>query len=191
MMVELNERAFALRPSPGGGAVGAGVRRALALQAASRLFDRQQRRAQLRRWWDRLRGRPVGLARLPALRHVPLLAGHRLAGVQPALVARIGGSENRAGDFDAAFRPLSDRTRDRWVGVATHYLLGESLPPVELIQIRERYYVRDGHHRVSVARALGFSHLEAEVLLWTVAAPPGRAALECAAPALARLGQGG
>jgi hypothetical protein len=86
---------------------------------------------------------------------------------------------------------LSDRTRDRWVGIATHYLLGESLPPVELIQIRERYYVRDGHHRVSASRALGYSHLEAEVLLWTVETPQSRPASAGTAPALLGLGQGG
>jgi hypothetical protein len=46
---------------------------------------------------------------------------------------------------------------------------GLSLPPVELTQVGEVYFVRDGHHRISVARALGQTDIEAEVRVWQVA----------------------
>jgi len=42
---------------------------------------------------------------------------------------------------------------------------------VELIQVGDVYFVRDGHHRISVARALGQRDVEAEVTLWQVTGP--------------------
>lgn len=43
---------------------------------------------------------------------------------------------------------------------------GRSLPPVELIQIGEVYFVRDGHHRISVAQTMGQEQIEATVTVW-------------------------
>ena len=40
------------------------------------------------------------------------------------------------------------------------------LEPVELIQVDDSYFVKDGHHRISVARALGQSAIDAEVTIW-------------------------
>jgi hypothetical protein len=42
---------------------------------------------------------------------------------------------------------------------------------VELIQIGEVYFVQDGHHRISVARALGQRTIEAQVVVWQVSGP--------------------
>jgi hypothetical protein len=50
-------------------------------------------------------------------------------------------------------------------------LMGMALPPVKLIQIRDVYYVCDGHHRISVARTLGQTDIDAEVIRWDVAGP--------------------
>jgi hypothetical protein len=47
--------------------------------------------------------------------------------------------------------------------IAWQKLRGRDLPPVELIQIENEYYVRDGHHRISVSRALGQSYVDAEI----------------------------
>jgi len=46
---------------------------------------------------------------------------------------------------------------------------GLALPPVELIQVGEVYFVVDGHHRISAARALKYTHVDAVVTEWTVA----------------------
>jgi ParB-like chromosome segregation protein Spo0J len=43
---------------------------------------------------------------------------------------------------------------------------GLTLPPVDLIRVGESYFVRDGHHRVSAARALGQAFIEATVTEW-------------------------
>ena len=48
------------------------------------------------------------------------------------------------------------------------------MPPVELIQVGQVYYVRDGHHRISVTKAFGQEHIDAEVTVWEVAAAPPR-----------------
>jgi hypothetical protein len=45
------------------------------------------------------------------------------------------------------------------------------LPPVVLVQVGDVYFVRDGHHRISVARALGQLDIEAEVTVWQVSGP--------------------
>ncbi|MEA2160157.1 MAG: hypothetical protein QOD66_2537, partial [Solirubrobacteraceae bacterium] len=61
------------------------------------------------------------------------------------------------------FRPTSGRLRSRWEQIATAMRRGESLPPVDLLKVGEIYFVRDGHHRVSVACALGRADIDAYV----------------------------
>jgi hypothetical protein len=78
-------------------------------------------------------------------------------------IEKIVGSEGRVQDFDHDFHPLTDHTEQRWISIAVARRQGKSLPPVELIQVGEEYYVRDGHHRVSVARALGQQEIEAHI----------------------------
>ncbi len=85
------------------------------------------------------------------------------AGIRTVPIEAIVGSEGRPGDFDVEFRPRQDRTAERWMSVAAARLHGDALPPVELLQVGEEYYVRDGHHRVSVARALGECFVDAQV----------------------------
>jgi hypothetical protein len=67
---------------------------------------------------------------------------------------------SRAPQFDRRFRP-SRVARGRWqrVWLAAHR--GEMLPPISVVQVGNRYAVRDGHHRVSVARALGAATIDA------------------------------
>ena len=77
---------------------------------------------------------------------------------------KIVGSEGRAHDFDKHFRPLVNHLRDRWVGIAVAQRRGIPLPPVELIQKGNEYYVRDGHHRISVAKTFGQATIEARIV---------------------------
>jgi hypothetical protein len=86
------------------------------------------------------------------------------AGQQSVAIDQIKGTESREGDFDDAFYPLHDRLRSRWLGVAAVRLTGKELPPVELIQVGGVFYVQDGHHRISVAKALGEDYVDAEVI---------------------------
>jgi hypothetical protein len=65
--------------------------------------------------------------------------------------------------FDASFRPASEVLRGRWQRIALAHRRGDALPPVELVKRPDGYYVLDGRHRVSVARALGHPDIDARV----------------------------
>jgi hypothetical protein len=96
----------------------------------------------------------------------PLTGNGRDAGLKTVAISEIHGSESRTGDFDRFFHPLQERSRDRWIRILTAFENGLSLPPVELVRVGKEYYVRDGHHRLSVAAALGQVAIEAHVIEW-------------------------
>jgi hypothetical protein len=85
-------------------------------------------------------------------------------GIQTVHINNIVGSLGRTHDFDDEFYPVSEDSRDRWCSVATALYLDKVLPPIELYQIDEQYFVIDGNHRVSVFKALGQSYIEAHVI---------------------------
>ncbi|HZQ28560.1 MAG TPA: hypothetical protein VFA94_12745 [Acidimicrobiales bacterium] len=76
----------------------------------------------------------------------------------------IVGSVDRTRDFDQAFRPASSRARMRWEAVAEAMRRGQPLPPISVYRVGDAHFVRDGHHRVSVARALGHKDIDAHVV---------------------------
>jgi hypothetical protein len=78
--------------------------------------------------------------------------GSRVADVP---LASVVGTVDRPHDFDQDFRLINESLRERWSRLAHAVESGFEPPPVELIQLGELYFVSDGHHRVSVARALG------------------------------------
>lgn len=91
----------------------------------------------------------------------------RYTGIQVIPLSRITGTENRSDEFDGDFYPLKEHLESRWVNVAIAQLRDIKLPPVELIQVGDDYFVRDGHHRISVARAFGQDAIDAEVTMWS------------------------
>jgi hypothetical protein len=94
-------------------------------------------------------------------------AGNRhYAGTSAVKLKAIQGTIDRDGDFDREFRPIQRGTELRWQRVATAMLRGMDLPPVELVKVGECYFVKDGHHRVSVAKALGYGYIDAIVEVW-------------------------
>jgi hypothetical protein len=126
---------------------------------AAKKFFALRFQAELGRLLAALTRRPAGLSPLPA-RHTG--DGH-YAGQREVAIEAIKGSENRTQDFDAHFNPLSETTIERWIGIFRARQKGASLPPVELAQIGETYYVRDGHHRISVARAMDQMYIDARI----------------------------
>jgi hypothetical protein len=74
---------------------------------------------------------------------------------------RIVGTVDPTTDFDADLRPASDRVRPRWERIAGAHRDGAPLPPIAVIARPDGYYVLDGRHRVSVARALGHERIAA------------------------------
>jgi hypothetical protein len=75
----------------------------------------------------------------------------------------IVGSVDKVRDFDRRFRPTSGRSRQRWERLARASRTGEEIPPIDVYQVGDYFFVRDGHHRVSVARSLRLDLIEAHV----------------------------
>jgi hypothetical protein len=84
-------------------------------------------------------------------------------GVQVIPVEQIVGSVDRVREFDPKFRPRTGLSRKRFERIDEAARRGEPLPPIDVYRIGDIYFVRDGHHRVSVARALGETTIEAYV----------------------------
>ena len=74
----------------------------------------------------------------------------------------VGTVDRRRGEFDRDFRP-SPGTRGRWERIAEARKRGEAMPPIDVFRIGDLHFVRDGHHRVSVARALKEKDINARV----------------------------
>jgi hypothetical protein len=123
---------------------------------------RARRRAALA---NRLRRRCPALGRL-AVHEERTLMHRRPAGAGPreipldAISATL--EPNRASQFDREFRPAGP-TRSRWQRVWLAEHRGAVLPPISVVQVGDTYAVRDGHHRVSVARARGAATINAIV----------------------------
>jgi hypothetical protein len=80
--------------------------------------------------------------------------------VQVVPLCSIVGTLEVSPQFDARFRPASERVRHRWERIALAHRRGDALPPVVLRARPDGYYVVDGRHRVSVARALGLRDID-------------------------------
>src|SRR6201999_1807153 len=127
---------------------------------------RARRRAVASQLAARLRGEPDDVRMVLPYEEVVAALGfesERRIGFRVVALDTIVGSVDRAREFDRSFRPTSGRVRSRWEHIAAMMRRGESLPPVDLLRIGEIYFVRDGHHRVSVARALGRTDIDAYV----------------------------
>jgi hypothetical protein len=129
-------------------------------------FMRARRHAAVSRLAARLRGEPDDVRMVLPYEEVIAALGfesERAAGLAVVALDAIVGTVDRGRDFDRSFRPTSGRVRSRWEQIAAAMRRGQSLPPVDLLRIGEIYFVRDGHHRVSVARALGRPDIDARV----------------------------
>ena len=100
------------------------------------------------------------------------LAEHDL-GLQTIELDSIVGTVDRTKDFDRDFRPTSPRLRARWQRIAEAQRRGEAFPPISVYRIGELHFVRDGHHRVSVARSLGRTDIDAYVTQVDTRVSPG------------------
>jgi hypothetical protein len=91
------------------------------------------------------------------------VVGREDLGLKVVPLDSIVGTVDRAADFDRGFRPTSPRLRSRWERIAAAQRRGESLPPISLYRVGDLHFVRDGHHRVSVAKSLGRQDIDAYV----------------------------
>jgi hypothetical protein len=130
---------------------------------AERAFSRAargRRRAAIAR---RLRGEPAECGRLEI--YDERRSGGRIArGIREIPIEKIDGTlePSRATQFDRGFRPAGP-ARTRWQSVWLAEERGEVLPPILVVRVGDHYAVRDGHHRVSVAKARGAVAIDAAV----------------------------
>lgn len=85
-------------------------------------------------------------------------------GLRTVPIDAIVGSVGRYRDFDREFLPRQRSTRTRWRRIDEAFYLDISLPPVQLYKVGDVYFVKDGNHRVSVARDRGAAFIDAEVI---------------------------
>jgi hypothetical protein len=146
---------------------------------ASELYRRVRGQALWSRLSSALTGRKPHLLSLAAVEANCSVADFHDAGTRTVAIHLIRGSANRCCNFDANFRPLHSHGQARWLGLAAARQRGVKLPPVELIEAAGVYFVVDGHHRVSVARALGETAIQAKVTTWQVAGPFAWEGINC------------
>jgi hypothetical protein len=89
--------------------------------------------------------------------------GERSLGLQTIPIDSIVGTVDRTREFDRHFRPTSDKPRGRWEQINLALRRGGAMPPISVYRVGDLHFVRDGHHRVSVAKALGHPTIDAYV----------------------------
>jgi hypothetical protein len=136
-------------------------------------FQEARRKAVITELLDFLRRQRSAMFSLEDVRTRLNVRGQRWLGHQTVPLDHIIGSEGRYGDFDRRFLPRSNALRGRWSSIDTAMQHHVHLPPIELYKIGDVYFVRDGNHRVSVARLQGQVDIDAYVTELIVDVPIG------------------
>jgi hypothetical protein len=127
-------------------------------------FERARQRAFLHDLVSVFAGRPNDLIPYHALRERVAPEGESYRGLQTVRIDRIVGSMDRFQDFDRTFFPRKRFIAGRWQNVDRAYYEDVRLPPIQLYKVGDVYFVKDGNHRVSVAREKGQEYIDAEVI---------------------------
>jgi ParB-like nuclease domain len=128
-------------------------------QEALGQFERAQRRAKRHLFRAKVFRKPGHLLCLNTFR----FRTHGFKRLEDIPLSRIVGSLGRCHDFSHDFLPKHQGLEERWTQVWQLMQRSQSLPPIEVYKMNETYFVIDGHHRVSVAKQLGLSYIEAVV----------------------------
>ena len=131
---------------------------------ASDDFERQYRRAFWRKLRALLQGGSNELLEYDAVRRELPFQGQRDLGIQTIPLDKVVGSVGRYRDFDRAFLPTQRGTRGRWINISKARYEDVELPAIEVYKIGDVYFVRDGNHRVSVARERNQDYIDAYVI---------------------------
>lgn len=143
----------------------------LAYAQAIRDYRRARQRAGLQEFFARVRGQPVELLSFDEVRSLLRATGETPRGLQDIPLDAIVGSVGRYGDFTRGFLPRGGTSPERWARVKSLMEGLSGLPPIEVYQVGDTYFVKDGHHRVSVARDMGVDSIEARVTELNVKVP--------------------
>lgn len=146
-------------------------------QDAQSDFTRERRRRAMSKIVSRLRLEPDDVSAMLPFEEVVAALGRRSErdlGLQEIRLDTIVGTvARRRGEFDRNFRPTTQGVRSRWEAIDTARRRGVAMPPIDVYRIGDIHFVQDGHHRVSVARAMGDTHIEAHVRVVQTQMPAG------------------
>jgi hypothetical protein len=137
-------------------------RNAYALLAKSD-FGRARQREIMGRILSLLKSRKNEMLSLGDVRSLVRPDSETYRGMRTVSIAKIVGSEGRSHDFNRAFLPRHDKMMRRWINIDMAHYQNVILPPIRVFEIGGAYFVRDGNHRVSVARMQGAEYIDAEV----------------------------
>jgi hypothetical protein len=126
-------------------------------------FNRARRKAFLAQLGALLSRSSNALLSLEEVRARLNIRGQRHLGNRAVRLEQIVGSEGRYTDFDRQFAPRHEATKFRWMSVDRAHHQAVALPAVELYKLGDIYFVKDGHHRISVARLQGQAYIDAIV----------------------------
>jgi hypothetical protein len=140
-------------------------------QMAQADFDRARRKAFLGDLLSALKREPNWLLSFEEVREKLPMQGQHYRGMEQVPLTSIVGSVERYHDFNRSFLPTQTHTRPRWESVDRAALTDVMLPPVQLYKIGDMYFVKDGNHRVSVAREKGAADIDAEVIEHSINVP--------------------
>lgn len=127
-------------------------------------FQSARQRAAVQEILARVTGRSTRLLSYEDVAQKLKLRARTERGIQNIPLDAIVGSVGRYTDFTRSFLPRRSNDRDRWAGVKAAVEQSTGLPPIEVYKVGEVYFVVDGNHRVSIARQVGASTIEARVI---------------------------
>ncbi len=127
-------------------------------------FDKARNKAFIRDFINKILNKNNDLFQFDEVKYLLSPYGMVHRGFQTIPINRIVGSEGRYQDFDRDFLPVTDSLRSRWENISLANLRNIELPPISAYKINDFYFVRDGNHRVSVAKELGQEFIDAEVV---------------------------
>ena len=134
-------------------------------------FDSARRAALMSDLLNLFQGRPVDLLPFNEVKEVLRLRQVVDRGIQEIPLDRIVGTVGREHEFNRAFLPRDESLRNRWDEVKDLAEGQKGFPPIEVYYVHDVYFVVDGHHRVSVARAMGANTIEAHVKEFVTSVP--------------------
>ncbi|MEM6431741.1 MAG: hypothetical protein AAF708_21070 [Deinococcota bacterium] len=135
----------------------------LAFALARNEFQGLRRRAMWRGWLERLRSTPSHLQPFNEVYAQGVSVRKSSRQLVDVRLADIIGSVGRANEYTTQFLPRHAHDEERWARVRIAVTSDRGVPPLELLEVNGKYYVEDGHHRVSVLKALGASYTTAYV----------------------------
>ena len=135
-----------------------------AQQIANEHFNKARFSELISRIFNLLKTEDHELLSLYDVKRVLRSTGENYRGYKSVAIDKIIGSEGRYRDFSRQYLPRREGSRTRWTSIDRAHQKDVVLPAVNLYEIAGYYFVRDGNHRVSVARTLGMKEIDAIVV---------------------------